>query len=116
MNRTLSNPSPAFDLRNAMLTYGVLLFLLLFILSLYTLVHEGGHALHAMACRHDPILSYRHGPMEFCEVASMGMELLGGDHLREFYSAEDEERSVVAHLEGIVYILIWVAIVDAFQH
>lgn len=45
MNRTLTTPSPTVDRRNVLLTYGLLLFLLLFILSLYTLLHEGGHAI-----------------------------------------------------------------------
>ena len=45
MNPTLTTPSPAVDRRNAFLLYGLLLFLLLFVLSLYTLLHEGGHAL-----------------------------------------------------------------------
>ncbi len=43
-----------------------------------TLLHESGHAFHALACADEPIVDYRHAPMEFCEVASMAMELLGG--------------------------------------
>jgi len=81
-----------------------------------TLLHEGGHAFHSLACRHDPVLAYRHAPMEFCEVASMSMELLGGEHLGFFYDAQDQDRSRIMHLEGVIYILIWVAIVDSFQH
>ena len=46
----------------------------------------------------------------------MSMELLGGEHLDVFYKKEDMSRSVESHLEGIVYILIWVANIDAFQH
>lgn len=38
-------PSPAVDRRNILLVYGLLIFFLLVILSLYTLLHEGGHAL-----------------------------------------------------------------------
>ena len=41
-----------------------------------TLLHEGGHAMHGFASRTIPFSSYRHAPMEFCEVASMSMELL----------------------------------------
>ena len=36
-----------------------------------TLLHEGGHAFHSMASREEALLSYRHAPMEFCEVASI---------------------------------------------
>lgn len=81
-----------------------------------TLLHEGGHAFHALACAKDPIVDYRHGPMEFCEVASMAMELLGGEHINEFYSQEETDRSNREHLEGIIHVLAWVANIDAFQH
>ncbi len=81
-----------------------------------TLLHEGGHAFHALACAHDPLVDYRHGPMEFCEVASMGMELLAGEYLSVFYNPEDEDRSRTVHMEDAVSVLIWVATIDAFQH
>jgi len=81
-----------------------------------TLLHESGHAFHALACADDPLVDYRHAPMEFCEVASMAMELLGGQHLGEFYNIEDTKRSNREHLEGIVHVLAWVANIDAFQH
>lgn len=81
-----------------------------------TLLHEGGHAFHSLACSSDPLLDYRHGPMEFNEVASMAMELLANDYLGVFYNAADHERSIKEHLEDVVFILGWVAIVDAFQH
>ncbi|MBF0510860.1 MAG: M3 family oligoendopeptidase [Candidatus Omnitrophica bacterium] len=81
-----------------------------------TLLHESGHAFHAMACASDPMVDYRHAPMEFCEVASMSMELLGSDYLSEFYDPEDVRRSNREHLEGIIQVLAWVANIDAFQH
>ena len=43
-----------------------------------TLLHEGGHAFHTLACRGEPLAAYRESPLEFCEVASMTMELFGG--------------------------------------
>lgn len=81
-----------------------------------TLLHEGGHAFHAFASAHDPIRDYRHAPMEFCEVASMSMELMGGEYLKTFYNEEDLARSKQAHLEDVVQLLAWVANIDAFQH
>ncbi len=81
-----------------------------------TLLHEAGHAFHAIAASDEPLLDYRHAPMEFCEVASMAMELLGGTHINEFYSKEDAKRSNREHLEGIIHTLAWVATIDAFQH
>ncbi len=81
-----------------------------------TLLHESGHAFHALASAQDPIVEYRHAPMEFCEVASMAMELLCSRHLGRFYGPQDLRRSNREHLEGIVQTLAWVATIDAFQH
>jgi oligoendopeptidase F len=81
-----------------------------------TLLHEGGHAFHALASRGEPLSAYRESPIEFCEVASMSMELLGSRNLSLFYSEEDANRSYRQLLEGIVTILPWIATVDAFQH
>lgn len=84
--------------------------------DLRTLLHECGHAFHALASRSNEPAAYRESPMEFCEVASMSMELLGAKQLEAFYSAEDANRSYRQLLEGIVLILPWIAQVDAFQH
>lgn len=84
--------------------------------DLRTMLHEGGHAFHSYACMDDPLLAYRHAPLEFCEVASMSMELLASPYLSAFYSEADASRSQIDHLEGIVDVLIWIAIIDAFQH
>ncbi len=81
-----------------------------------TLLHESGHAFHAYLCSKDPLVEYRHAPMEFCEVASMSMELMADNYMGEFYSSQDAKRSTVELLEGIVSTLSWVATVDAFQH
>ncbi len=81
-----------------------------------TLLHEAGHAFHAMSCADEAIVDYRHAPMEFCEVASMSMELIGGEYLSEFYNPQDARRSNREHLEGIIQTLAWVANIDAFQH
>ncbi|MEW5974647.1 MAG: M3 family oligoendopeptidase [Acidobacteriota bacterium] len=82
-----------------------------------TLLHEFGHAFHVFATRHLSIGEYRHAPLEFCEVASMSMELLGGEFLSIFYADPAEERrSRKRHLEGVIDILPWIAQVDAFQH
>ena len=81
-----------------------------------TLLHEAGHAFHTMASREEPLHSYRHAPIEFCEVASMAMELLGGEHLGEFYNTVEVRRARITHLESIVFVFPWIATVDAFQH
>lgn len=81
-----------------------------------TLLHEAGHAFHALAAREQKLYAYLHAPIEFCEVASMGMELLAASGLVEFYSPEDVRRAQRNHLEGIIKIFPWIAIIDAFQH
>ena len=81
-----------------------------------TILHEAGHAFHALATREEPLYAYRGSPIEFCEVASMSMELLGTEFIEEFYSASDANRARRTHLEGIVGIFPWIATVDAFQH
>jgi oligoendopeptidase F len=81
-----------------------------------TILHEAGHAFHALATRDEDLYPYRSAPIEFCEVASMSMELLGNEFIEEFYSANDASRARRTHLEGIVGIFPWIATVDAFQH
>ena len=81
-----------------------------------TILHEAGHAFHALATRDEDLYAYRSAPIEFCEVASMSMELLGNEFLEEFYSPADANRARRVHLEGIVGVFPWIATVDAFQH
>lgn len=81
-----------------------------------TLLHEAGHAFHALECRNEPLYAYRDVPIEFCEVASMAMELLAAPGLGEFYAPADARRARRVHLEGIVGVFPWIAAVDAFQH
>lgn len=81
-----------------------------------TILHESGHAFHTFLSRHEPLNDYRDVPLEFAEVASMGMDLIAGERLDSFYSREDQARSQRDHLEGIVRLLPWVATIDSFQH
>jgi oligoendopeptidase F len=81
-----------------------------------TILHEAGHAFHALASRAEDLYAYRGAPIEFCEVASMSMELLGNDFLERFYGKSEADRARKTHLEGIMTIFPWIATVDAFQH
>src|SRR5207247_8683755 len=80
-----------------------------------TILHQAGHAFHALATRDEDLHPYRNAPIEFCEVASMSMELLGNEFLEEFYDSAEANRARLTHLEGIVTIFPWIATVDAFQ-
>ena len=84
--------------------------------DLETMVHEAGHAFHSMLCKGEPLLHYRHPPLEFCEVASMSMEMLAYPYLDEFYDSVEVARAKRDQLEGIVKVLPWIATIDAFQH
>jgi len=81
-----------------------------------TLLHEAGHAFHAFATQHEPLVGYRHSPIEFAEVASMTMELFADDELGVFYTDDEAARAKRKHLEGIIKIIPWIAQIDAFQH
>lgn len=81
-----------------------------------TLIHEGGHAFHTLASRDEPLVQYRGAPIEFAEVASMGMEMLAYDHLDVFYDGDELARAKRDQIESVIMILPWVATIDAFQH
>jgi oligoendopeptidase F len=81
-----------------------------------TLLHEGGHSFHSLQCRHLEPRFNRDYPLEFAEVASMGMELLGQPYLEEFYTKKDADRARAGHLEDLLSTYPWVATIDAFQH
>ncbi|MGE4286173.1 MAG: M3 family oligoendopeptidase [Phycisphaerae bacterium] len=85
--------------------------------DLRVMFHESGHAFHTFAAREQSLYEYRHGPMEFCEVASMSMELFVLPFMDVIYpSAADRNRSKAIQLEKTLQILTSGAMVDAFQH
>jgi oligoendopeptidase F len=81
-----------------------------------TLLHEGGHAFHSLAASHEDLVFLRSAPMEFCEVASMSMELLGAEHFDIFYNEKDAARARRTLIEGILRFFPWMATIDSFQH
>ncbi len=81
-----------------------------------TLLHEAGHAFHYQDSRAEPLVFLRHAPLEFAEVASMSMELLGCEHYEVFYNAQDATRARRQQLEGIIRFFPWMATIDSFQH
>ncbi len=80
-----------------------------------TLLHEAGHAFHYMEACEEPLMFARHAPLEFCEVASMSMELIGCDYLDVFYDAADAARAKAQQFEGILRFFPWMATIDGFQ-
>ena len=84
-----------------------------------TMLHEAGHAFHMLEAAQQPFVGMRHAPIEFCEVASMSMELLAAPYLESskggFYSAAEAARARIEHLEGMLVFWPYMAVVDAFQ-
>ena len=46
----------------------------------------------------------------------MGMEMIAGPHLCEAYAPPEHARAVRQHLEGLLGLFPWIAMIDAFQH
>jgi oligoendopeptidase F len=85
-----------------------------------TMIHEGGHAFH---CFESAVLPYTQQldiTMEVAELASMSMEMLAAPYLTQdkggFYTAAEAARARIEHLEAIITLWPYIALVDAFQH
>jgi oligoendopeptidase F len=81
-----------------------------------TTLHESGHAFHVFETAELPYFHQLTVPMEFAEVASMGMELLASPYLTEFYSEAEMARARIEHLERSLLFWPFMAVVDSFQH
>lgn len=85
-----------------------------------TLLHEGGHAFHVFETNHLPYFQQKRIGLEFMEVASMAMELLGAPYLTRdqggFYTEAEAARARSEFLEGAILFWPYMAVVDAFQH
>lgn len=88
--------------------------------NVQTLLHEAGHAFHVFETADLPLVWHVDSPMEFCEVASMSLELLAAPYLTNdsggFYTPSEAARARIEHLEGSILFLPYMAVVDAFQH
>lgn len=84
-----------------------------------TMLHEAGHAFHVFEAADWPYGGQQHAPIEFCEVASMSMELIAAPYLTKeqggFYSESEAARARIEHLEGMLVFWPYMAVVDAFQ-
>ena len=85
--------------------------------DMITMIHEGGHAVHTFISSNLSLNGFKNVPSEVAELASMGMELITMDYWDEFFSnAEELKRAKKEHLEDLLMIFPWIAIVDKFQH
>ena len=83
-----------------------------------TLLHESGHAFHSLEAAHLPYIMQRNTPMEFQEIASLGMELLAAPYLADsgLYTPAEAARARIESLEDILLGWPYMALVDSFQH
>ncbi len=82
-----------------------------------TLLHEGGHAIHAYLAAPLELVAFKEVPSEIAELASMTMELITMDHWHHFFTNEQElKRAKRKHLQSLLNTLPSVAKVDKFQH
>jgi len=82
-----------------------------------TMVHEGGHAIHSFLSAHLELVDFKGLPSEVAELASMSMELISMEHWHHYFTDPAElKRAKRSQLEGIIAILPWIMIVDAFQN
>ncbi len=85
--------------------------------DMVTLMHEGGHAVHAFLADKLELNDFKNTPSEVAELASMSMELISMDAWDEFFDNEqDLKRAKREHLEQLIETLPWVATIDKFQH
>jgi oligoendopeptidase F len=84
-----------------------------------TVLHESGHAFHVFETQKVKYFQQLNVPMEFAEVASMGMELLASPYLTKkdggFYTQFEAARARIEHLERSILFWPFMAVVDAFQ-
>ncbi len=87
--------------------------------TVQTLLHEAGHAFHDYEGV-QPLIWQEPAPMEFCEVASMSMEMLSAPYLVKekggYYNEKDAAQAFLEHLRATIFFFPYMATVDAFQH
>ncbi len=85
--------------------------------DMVTLMHEGGHAVHAFLADKLELNDFKNTPSEVAELASMSMELISMDGWDVFFDKEEDlKRAKREHLEQLIETLPWVATIDKYQH
>ena len=85
--------------------------------DMVTMVHEGGHAVHAFLAANLELTEFKSTPSEVAELASMSMELISMEHWETFFENPDDlKRAKKEQLDGVLKGLPWIASIDKFQH
>lgn len=85
--------------------------------DMVTMVHEGGHAVHAFLAADLELTEFKSTPSEVAELASMSMELISMEHWDAFFENEDDlRRAKKEQLNDVLKGLPWIASIDKLQH
>jgi oligoendopeptidase F len=85
--------------------------------DMVTMVHEGGHAVHAFLAADLELTEFKSTPSEVAELASMSMELISMEHWEPFFpNPDDYKRAKKEQLNDVLKGLPWIASIDKFQH
>lgn len=92
--------------------------------DLMGVLHEGGHSMHFYDILNGGKAKYYQefeSPVEFAEVAAMGMELLALPHMLStngdsFYSPADHRIAEIQAFRNILTFIPFMSVVDLFQH
>lgn len=85
--------------------------------DMVTMVHEGGHAVHAFLAAKLELTEFKSTPSEVAELASMSMELISMEHWDAFFPDKDDlKRARKEQLDKVLQGLPWIAQIDKFQH
>jgi len=85
--------------------------------DMVTMVHEGGHAVHAFLAADLELTEFKSTPSEVAELASMSMELISMEHWESFFPDKDDlKRAKKEQLDKVLQGLPWIAQIDKFQH
>ena len=83
----------------------------------FTLLHEFGHALHGSATLQIRNPLARQPGLEFCELASMGIEFLAQPFLSEYWPRRgDPQRAWALHCFNALQFWPFMALIDEWQH
>ncbi|WP_186649717.1 M3 family metallopeptidase [Fluviispira vulneris] len=82
-----------------------------------TFVHEFGHALHGYAVSNINNILLRHPGFEFCEVASIGLELLASPFFTAWWNNKSDAKKALAfQLFHMLHFWPFMAMMDEWQH
>ncbi|KAB8027737.1 M3 family metallopeptidase [Fluviispira multicolorata] len=82
-----------------------------------TFIHEFGHALHGYAVSNIENVLLRHPGFEFCEVASIGLELLASPFFTAWWKdKKDAQKALTFQLFHMLHFWPFMSMMDEWQH